>query len=99
MGVAAAYAHLILFFADDKAGHALLDNKDVNTTVAFGSVGLGNHQIHRGGIPVGYPVFSTVKQVVVAHINGRSLLGGGVGTGLGLAQAKGTNNGSRGQRL
>ena len=46
MGIAAAYAHLILFFADDKAWHALLDNQNVDATVAFGRVGLRNNQIH-----------------------------------------------------
>ena len=85
MGIAAAYAHLILFFADDKAWHALLDNQNVDATVAFGRVGLRNNQIHRGGIPIGNPIFSAVEQVVVAHVNGTRLLGGGVGTGLGLA--------------
>ena len=75
MGIAAAYAHLVFFLAHHKAGHALLDNKYVDAAVAFGRIGLRNNQIHRGGIPVGNPIFSAVEQVVVAHINGTRLLG------------------------
>ena len=69
MGVGATDAEFVLLGTELESRHVPLHNQSIDASVTFLGIGLCDHEVGRGGVAVGDPVFGAVEQVVVPHVH------------------------------
>jgi hypothetical protein len=78
MRIRTADAQFVFLGIDHKAGLALFHDQDIDAFVALFAVGLGNDQIGARCAAVGDPVFGAGQHIMVAFVDGRGFLLGGI---------------------
>ena len=84
VGIATADAHFVFLFADLHPWPGFLHQKSIDAFVAFGHIGLGDHNVVGCGISVGNPVFGAVEQIMITLVQGGGSLRCRIRSGLGF---------------